>query len=145
MKHHSFNIFSSKYCKAINCFFLFIPFLVFAQKQDVQTPDKIWGKLFEEVQLKRIFPDNKTFVDAVSKHSPDIILKKYESEKTKDSPTFDLKAFVTENFTLPVVPSVKVKEGLSLKAHLEQLWQVLQRRADIKQPNSSLLPLPKPY
>ena len=46
---------------------------------------------------------------------------------------------------MPVTPSVKVEEGLSLKAHIEQLWDVLQRKADTKQPHSSLLPLPEPY
>jgi alpha,alpha-trehalase len=125
--------------------FLFLLFFFTAQTQNPQTPDKIWGKLFEEVQLKKIFPDNKTFVDAVPKATPDVILKKYNQQRAKDSNSFDLKTFVTQNFNLPVTPVVTVKEGLSLKAHLESLWGSLVRSADIKQPYSSLLPLPKSY
>jgi len=113
------------------------------QSQTVQTPDVLWGKLFEEVQLKRIFKDNKTFVDAVPRFPKEEILRQYAQQKLSD--TFNLASFVNANFNMPVTPSVKVEEGLSLKAHIEQLWDVLQRKADAKQPNSSLLPLPKPY
>src|SRR5688572_28032889 len=88
--------------------------------QKTQTPDVLWGKLFEEVQLKRIFPDNKTFVDAVPKMAPDVILAKYNSLKAKDT-AFDLKAFVTEHFTMPQVPVVKVEGGLTLEQHLNGL------------------------
>ena len=77
------------------------------------TPDILWGKLFEEVQLKRIFPDNKTFVDAVPLKEPSVILALYNKRHADSS--FDLKKFVEENFKLPVVPTVKVTEGLPLK------------------------------
>lgn len=130
--------------KKIATLFLGLCFLIGAHAQTAKTPDVIWGKLFQEVQLKRIFPDNKTFVDAVPKFSPEVILKKYETLGTTDS-TFDLKAFVTEHFILPQTPSVKVKEGLPLKQHLEVLWTTLQRSKDEVQAHSSLLPLPKPY
>ncbi|HUQ96308.1 MAG TPA: alpha,alpha-trehalase TreA, partial [Chitinophagaceae bacterium] len=112
--------------------------------KSVQTPDQLWGPLFEEIQLKKIFPDNKTFVDAVPKASPAIILTKYHEQKAADT-AFELLHFVTENFTIPIAPTVPVKAGLSLKAHLEDLWNVLRRNADVKQEYSSLLPLPKPY
>ena len=123
----------------------FIAFLLLVQVQaQKQTPDLIWKELFKEVQLKRIFPDNKTFVDAVPKFSPEIILQKYNAGKAKDS-TFDLKAFVEEHFNLPQTPSVKVEQDLALKVHIEKLWETLQRRADTNQAYSSLLPLPQPY
>jgi alpha,alpha-trehalase len=104
----------------------------------------LWGQLFKDVQLQRIFPDNKTFVDAVPKGNPTIILTKYMEQKAADT-ALDLKTFVSENFIIPQTPSVKVTGGLSLKAHLDELWNVLQRKADVKQAYSSLLPLPKPY
>ncbi len=120
-------------------------FLFFqGQAQTVKTPDVIWGTLFEEVQLKRIFPDNKTFADAVPKFAPEEILKKYNQAKNSDS-NFNLKSFVEANFIIPQIPTAKVEGGLTLKAHLESLWETLQRKQDIKNPNSSLLPLPKPY
>ena len=125
------------------CFFLALCTAIHTYSQQVTTPDVLWGKLFEEVQLKRIFKDNKTFVDAVPRFSREVILEKYNQQKARD--TFDLLSFVQANFIVPSPSSVKVKEGLSLKDHLEELWEVLQRQADTKQPNSSLLPLPKSY
>jgi len=125
------------------CFLLALVSVLFAQAQTVQTPDVLWGKLFEDVQLKRIFKDNKTFVDAVPRFSREQILKAYAQQKQSD--TFNLASFVNAYFTVPVVTSAKVTEGLSLKDHIEQLWDVLQRKADVKQENSSLLPLPESY
>jgi len=45
------------------------------------TPDKIWKSLFTDVQVKKVLGDNKTFVDAVPKFAPEVILKKYNSQK----------------------------------------------------------------
>jgi alpha,alpha-trehalase len=125
--------------------FSFIAFAsaLYAQSQSVQAPDKLWGPLFKDVQLNKVLGDNKTFVDCTPKNEPSVVLKRYNQHKADTS--FDLKAFVLQNFNLPVQPEVHVKEGLSLKAHLEQLWDVLTRKADTKQPYSSLLPLPYPY
>jgi len=107
------------------------------------TPDKIWKTLFRDIQVKKVLGDNKTFVDAVPKFAPEVIFKKYNSQKNNSG--FDLKNFVTENFFLPLSSSVEITKGLSLKEHLEQLWGVLTRNADKKQPYSSLLPLPYMY
>src|SRR6476620_38781 len=98
------------------------------QAQTVETPDQMWGQLFKDVQLQKIFPDNKTFVDAIPKAPPTIILTKYMEQKAADT-TFDLKTFITDNFSIPETPHVKITEGLSLKAHLDELWNVLQRQA----------------
>lgn len=109
----------------------------------VQTPDKLYGTLFKDIQLQKVLSDNKTFVDAVPKYQPAIILKKYAAQKNIRN--FDLKNFVTKNFVLPVSSPVKIPETNSLKEHLEKLWGVLTRTADKKQNYSSLLPLPHPY
>ena len=111
--------------------------------QSVPTPDVLWGDLFKEVQLKKVFKDNKTFVDAVPRYSREQILKDYQQLKTSD--TFNLASFVNSHFDVPVPGSAKVEEGLSIQAHIDQLWDVLQRKADLKKPNSSLLPLPNSY
>jgi alpha,alpha-trehalase len=107
------------------------------------TPDKLYGALFRDVQLKRVFADNKTFVDCTPKYSPEIIVSKYNKEKNKGD--FDLKEFVIANFHLPVSPAVKVTQGLSLREHLEELWNTLTRPADTPHRFSSLLPLRHPY
>ena len=54
-----------------------------SQAQLTPTPDKLWGKLFEDVQMTRALGDNKTFVDMVPQHKPAAILKKYASLKKK--------------------------------------------------------------
>jgi alpha,alpha-trehalase len=118
-------------------------FYSFAFAQTTSTPDKIWGKLFEEVQLKRAMGDNKTFVDMVPNHTPSVILQKYNQQKPADSAS--LRAFVMENFYLPPTPKTTLKESVSLDKHLESLWDVLLRKSDEKKQTGSLLPLPKPY
>ncbi|HVK97185.1 MAG TPA: alpha,alpha-trehalase TreA [Flavisolibacter sp.] len=124
-------------------FFFFLLLANLVQAQTTPTPDKLWGKLFEDVQLKRALGDNKTFVDMVPQHAPAVILKKYNEQKITDSAA--LRTFVLSNFYLPATPEVNVKEGLTLREHLNDLWDVLTRKADTKQQHSSLLPLPKPY
>jgi alpha,alpha-trehalase len=34
------------------------------------TPDKIYGELFHDVQMKKVFADGKTFVDCIPKRNP---------------------------------------------------------------------------
>ncbi|MGZ8538007.1 MAG: alpha,alpha-trehalase TreF [Flavisolibacter sp.] len=111
--------------------------------QTPQTADKLWGNLFREVQFKRVFADNKTFVDCTPKFAPSVILKKYDQEKNKKD--FDLKSFVLQNFNVPVEPDVKVTGGLPIREHIERLWDVLTRKADTLNKYSSLLPLKYPY
>jgi alpha,alpha-trehalase len=131
--------------KRICLLFISLMHTAFIFGQAAPTPDKLWGDLFKEVQLKRVFPDNKTFVDCTPKAAPNVILRKYRQQKK--SADFVLRDFVLEHFDVPVVTSVKVTEGLQLKEHLEQLWDLLSRKADDANKNrySSLLPLPHPY
>ncbi len=116
-----------------------------APLQRPPTPDKIWGKLFTDVQITRALGDNKTFVDAVPKSAPSIILQKYKSFQ-QSGDTSHLKDFVFQNFKVPVNTNIKLPEQTtSLKKHLEDLWPTLTRKADVIERNSSLLPLPKAY
>src|SRR6187549_69226 len=95
----------------------FCIYISFCLAQTTATPDKLWGQLFKDVQMKRVFPDNKTFVDCTPKYEPSVILKKYTTEKVKKG--FDLKTFVLANFNEPVTPNVKVTENLSIIEHIE--------------------------
>jgi alpha,alpha-trehalase len=112
-----------------------------------ETPDKVWGKLFVDVQLKMVLGDNKSFVDAVPKFPRELILEKYRQVvAAKDTSAASLKNFVFQNFKVPVAVTQKLPEqSKSLKKHLEELWPALTRKADVKEPNSSLLPLPESY
>ena len=111
-----------------------------------RTPDEIWGKLFVDVQLNRALGDNKTFVDAVPKYPAATVLSRYAALQKQKNYTAQLKSFVEQNFKVPVNYSPQLSlSTTTLKEHLEALWPILSRKADIKQPSSSLLPLPYPY
>ena len=63
------------------------------------SPDILLGPLFNDVQSAKLFPDQKTFADAVPKSDPLMILADYRMQRTQSG--FDLKHFVEMNFTLP--------------------------------------------
>ena len=83
-----------------------------------QSPDKIYGPLFENVQMQGVFPDQKTFVDCVPIRKPSEIMADYE--RLVKEPNFDLKAFVAANFTPPPNPD-------DIVTHINRLWAVLRR------------------
>jgi alpha,alpha-trehalase len=129
----------------ITSFFIVISATVFSQENYPSTPDIMYGQLFVEVQMKHIFPDNKTFVDCIAKREPKLIVQDFYKEK-KDS-SFDLKTFVLNNFDLPPSPPVLnyIRQEKDVSAHIKNLWSTLMRDADQPNPYSSLLPLPNPY
>ena len=43
-----------------------------------RTPSQVYGPLFEDVQMQRVFPDGKTFVDAVPRDAPAIVMQRYQ-------------------------------------------------------------------
>ncbi len=99
--------------------------------------------LFEAVQLGRIFPDGKTFVDCHPKKEYASILAAYEVQKNETG--FDLKNFVLAHFDLPVPHSEHFTSDKTkpVTANIETLWKVLTRAPDKEQ--DSLIPLPHPY
>ncbi len=114
--------------------------------QIISTPDKIYGQLFTDVQLAKIFPDGKTFVDCVPKRSPKQIVADYLKIKNNPAIRFSLKRFVEENFELPEAPQLNyVTKETDVKEHINNLWNVLKREKDKAVTGSSLLPLPNSY
>lgn len=99
--------------------------------------------LFEDVQLNRVFPDGKTFVDCLPRFSTEKIIASYN--KQKKEPGFSLLKFVTEHFDLPVPHSNGYKSDPSknVESNIEYLWSVLTREPDKK--GGSLIALPYPY
>lgn len=124
-------------------FLLSLPGFTIAQPPQAATPDSLYGQLFVDVQLKRIFPDSKTFVDAVPLHPVPEILALYDSLKTQAG--FDLRRFVLQHFELPKEPPAYSSTSADIRQHISALWKVLKRSADTVQQGSSLLPLPHPY
>ncbi|WP_183565687.1 alpha,alpha-trehalase TreF [Mucilaginibacter sp. SP1R1] len=121
---------------------LFVFLLTYAQHL---TPRQLFPGLFEAVQLTDIFPDNKLFVDATPKRSPELIMQDYTAQK--DKPDFNLKQFVTDNFDIPGTHNDAFKSDISMgiRKHIDTLWQVLYRRHDTVSKYSSLLALPHDF
>jgi alpha,alpha-trehalase len=112
--------------------------------QAPQPPDIRLGPLFHAVQAAKLFPDQKTFADAVPKSNPSSILADWQMQKSQRN--FDLRRFVNANFTLPAEGEKYVPPaGQSLREHIDGLWPVLTRSARQANQWDSLLPLPKPY
>ena len=104
---------------------------------EVASPSHLFGQLFVDVQMQRVFPDGKTFVDALPNDAPAAIVHRYEEERGK--PGFDLSAFVHQNFTVPPPKDSGYRSDPSedVCRHIDGLWQVLERR-----PDSGSLPPP---
>ena len=113
--------------------------------QQPAPPDKIYGQLFRDVQLQKIFPDGKTFVDCTPKRKVKDIMYDYGMMK---GPKMNLKKFVADNFELPPAPPALnyIQKEKDVSLHIKNLWGTLKRNADVKPAEgSSLLPLPYPY
>jgi alpha,alpha-trehalase len=113
-------------------------------KAQTLPPDQLYGDLFRQIQLQRIFADGKTFVDAVPKRKPLNIM--YDYGLVKDTLT-DLRKFVHNNFVLPDSPMVAAAVNeKDIEVHLKNLWKQLTRKQDDNvAEGNSLLPLPYPY
>ncbi|MFW0767130.1 alpha,alpha-trehalase [Trabulsiella odontotermitis] len=109
-----------------------------------QPPDILLGPLFNDIQSAKLFPDQKTFADAIPRSDPLMILADYRMQKNQTS--FDLRHFVEVNFTLPQEKEKYVPpKDQTLRQHIDGLWPVLTRTTDSAEKWDSLLPLPKPY
>jgi alpha,alpha-trehalase len=109
-------------------------------------PDKLYGKLFHDVQIGKIFPDGKTFVDCIPKKSPAAIVAEYKKNTSNPALRFSLLRFVEENFEQPATPQLTyVTQEKDVEVHIKNLWSVLKREKDKSVTGSSLLPLPYPY
>ena len=123
-------------------------FATFSYAQLPQTPDKIYGELFIDVQMNKVFPDNKTFVDCIPKRDPKAIVADYLKEKKDSSSSSSfLLHFVETNFQVPVsvTGNYQSNKNESVVTHIRQLWSVLKRNPDKEVEGSSLLPLPYSY
>ncbi|MEP7109506.1 MAG: alpha,alpha-trehalase TreA [Ferruginibacter sp.] len=115
-------------------------------------PDKMFGQLFRDVQLQKVFPDGKTFVDCIPKRKVKDIMYDYGMMKGKG---MDLKKFVADNFEMPPAPAQfnYIQQERDVSMHIKNLWSVLKRDADFSasankvkdSAGNSLLALPYPY
>lgn len=117
-----------------------------ALSQPVKTPDQVYGPLLGDVQMSKVFPDTKTFVDCVPRRDPESIVADYYRLKNDPSAKFNLADFVHDNFDPPLAQEISyVTKETDVRKHIQNLWVVLKRPPDAKVKGSSLLPLPFPY
>ncbi|MFT4203593.1 MAG: alpha,alpha-trehalase TreF [Chitinophagaceae bacterium] len=123
--------------------FLFsVPVFGFSQK--IVYPEKDYKDLFVDVQMRRLFPDNKTFADATPMSPTDSIAGWFAAYRTDNG--FKLDTFVQNHFRLTAVPTTKnIEATKSVVKHIEDLWNVLERRPDTEEQPSSRIPLPHGY
>lgn len=116
-----------------------------AEAHPFLPPAERWGQLFVDVQMAKVFPDGKTFVDCTPKQPAEEILAAYEA--MKEEPEFQLKAFVLEHFELPknYASGFTSDPSRSPAAHINALWPVLTREPDNQSTMGSLIPLPNAY
>ena len=109
------------------------------------TPRDSYPRLFERVQLERLFPDSKTFVDAVPRSQPAVINAAFDRASGLED--FDLQDFVVEHFELPQSPDISrcAVRSAAVTTAIEMLWDTLTRAPDEKVAHSSLIPLPNAY
>ncbi|HET6622653.1 MAG TPA: alpha,alpha-trehalase TreF [Candidatus Saccharimonadales bacterium] len=108
-----------------------------------KSPDRVLGELFQAVQLSRLHPDGKTFVDQVPSARMRQVVRRYRKEA--DRPDFDLYEFVAKNFAdfTPSSQSVKAEPSTTAEDHIIRLWPHLTKTA--YKSIGSLIALPNPY
>jgi alpha,alpha-trehalase len=128
----------------VSCLSLSLPVAAFSTDQPA-PPSVEFGELYHAVEMAGLFPDQKTFADAVPNKSPAEVMADYARQK--ELPAFDLKAFVNQHFALPRSFDVfRRHPDWNVKDYIKTMWLVLQREPDeIPPPDSSLLPLRRPY
>ncbi|HEX7380552.1 MAG TPA: alpha,alpha-trehalase TreF [Nevskiaceae bacterium] len=109
------------------------------------TPDQRYQELFVAVQMERVYPDGKIFVDCSPNREPEEILVDYRRSRQRAG--FSLAEFVHANFTPqhPDPHDYLAPRGRLLKDHLDALWDVLSRNPQDHPASSSLLALPRTY
>lgn len=108
-------------------------------------PSRDLGGLFVDAQMMSVYPDSKTLVDAMPARDPRQIAEAYGRER--GAKNFSMQQFMAREFKAPASPNVAAprESRRTMEEHIEDLWPVLTRQADVSDPRSSLLPLPKPY
>ena len=107
------------------------------------SPAQIFGPLYQAVEMRRIFPDSKTFADAVPKRPAAAIMAAYRACACDDDA--GLRRFVAAHFALAPDAAPRPQEKLPLVAHIDRLWPQLTRTTPTVPPGASALPLPRPY
>lgn len=106
-------------------------------------PDELLGELFQDVQLRQVYPDGMTFVDLVPAGQLRTVLREYERQRQR--PYFDLHRFVQAHFKDYFVnpTGYKTNPHHTITQHINELWDVLTHEE--YRDRGSLVALPYPY
>ncbi|MGB3080989.1 MAG: alpha,alpha-trehalase TreF, partial [Saprospiraceae bacterium] len=100
--------------------------------------------LYKDVMLHHVFPDSKTFADAIPNREPDEINALYLQVDHEDKNL--IKEFVLQWFQIPKGnTSDATFEQLPIEQHISSLWQHLIKEPDKHVQYSSLIPLHHSY
>ena len=108
-------------------------------------PSEMFGPLYATVELKSVFPDSKTFADAIPRGPPERIVADFAALPDIDADA--LRRFVSDRFDLPPEPPAapSTRNRTELTRDIEDLWPRLTRSTPEVPDGASALPLPKPY
>jgi len=110
-----------------------------------ESPAELYGPLYAAVEEAHVFPDGKTFADAVATRPAAAIMAAWRNQHPVGKAA--LATFVAANFEVPAAPAAPPpsKVRLPLTAHIARLWNVLRRPPLAPVAGSSALALPAPY
>ncbi len=106
-------------------------------QDELPIPSVLFGPLFREVQLDRLFTDQKLFCDAIFLDEASSILYHYEHR------VHPLGQFLDRHFVVTLHSPVRPPPNMSVRQHIMWLWPFLTRRTLVS--NSSLIALPHAY
>jgi alpha,alpha-trehalase len=109
-------------------------------------PSELYGELYKAVELNRVFPDSKTFADAIPRSPPAQIVIDFAAHPPADGDIDGLRRFVLDHFDLPPEPPPPPTQSRTdLTRHIDELWPRLTRSTPEVPDGASALPLPQPY
>lgn len=129
----------------ISCVFGFASSPASGRQGTVDPPAVLFRELYDRAAKSTLFPDAKTWADAIPRRAPARIMAQYRADPPKADE--DLRAFISSNFEFAPPDTTRTPTvGLPLKDHINELWSVLMRTGrPASQRWSSLLPLPNAY
>jgi alpha,alpha-trehalase len=145
--------------KLIYLVFILIPAAVPAQFS-ASSPAQLYGELFRDVQMSRVFTNSKQFADSEPKLAPEDIVNKYRLLKDsllkgvprrlrkKGIPVDAIRQFVAEYFeTTPSMndSSLRGDTSANLEIVIKNLWKSMTYSLPVTKKGSSLIALPHPY
>jgi len=107
-------------------------------------PEKEYPLLYNDVQVNKVFSDDKTFPDCIPQYSSHLVNFKYWIWKKRHS-AGELKDFVTANFKLPssYIDSTQYKNNIL--DHIKDVSKVLLIKAEKQSDHTSLIHLPNDF